>query len=317
MADARACGYGGIWSLTPSPRHAGELWVGTDSGLVQMTRDNGATWTNVTPPGLPAWAKIATIDVSALEDGVAYIAVDNQRQGDLAPHAYVTRDYGRTWRDIVGDLPAGHFVSVVRADTARPGLIFAGTDVGAFASMDDGAHWRSIQGALPTAWVRDLEIKGDDLIAATQGRSIWVMGDLALLRQSDEATGPVHLFRPADAVRVRANTNHDTPISPEEPAGQNPPDGAVIDYALARPAKGPVTIEIRDASGALVRELSSEALRPPTAERYFAARLATPRRAAREPRPGCTMHCGTCTGPARRCSAPTTPSAPPTAKASP
>jgi photosystem II stability/assembly factor-like uncharacterized protein len=270
VADARACGYGGIWSLTPSPRHAGELWVGTDSGLVQLTRDNGATWTNVTPPAVPEWAKIATIDVSPLEDGVAYIAVDNQRQGDLAPHAYATRDYGKTWRDITSDLPAGHFVSVVRADTERPGLIFAGTDVGAFASWDDGEHWRSIQGALPTAWVRDLLIKGDDLIAGTQGRSIWVMGDLALMRQSDAATGPIHLFRPADTVRVRANTNNDTPIAPEEPVGQNPPDGAVIDYALAQSSHGPVTIDIRDASGALVQRLSSEPTKAPVAERYFA-----------------------------------------------
>ena len=131
-------------------------------------------------------------------------------------------------------------------------------------------HWRSIQGALPTAWVRDLTIKGDDLIAATQGRSIWTLSDLALLRQSDEATGPIHLFRPADTVRVRANTNHDTPISPEEPAAPNPPGGAVIDYALAQPAKGPVTLEIRDSSGVLVRELSSQLAREPGAERYFA-----------------------------------------------
>ncbi len=196
--------------------------------------------------------------------------MDNQRQGDVAPHAYATRDYGKTWRSIAGDLPAGHFVSVVRADTERAGLIFAGTDVGAFASWDDGAHWRSIQGGLPTAWVRDLSIKGDDLIAGTQGRSIWVMGDLALLRQSDAATGPVHLFRPADTVRVRANTNNDTPIAPEEPVGQNPPDGAVIDYVLAQPARGPVTLEIRDGAGALVQTLSSEPAKPPVAERYFA-----------------------------------------------
>ncbi len=270
VTDARPCGYGGIWSLTPSPRHAGELWVGTDSGLVQVTRDNGATWTNVTPPAVPEWAKIATIDVSPLEDGVAYIAVDNQRQGDLSPHAYATRDYGKTWRSISGDLPGGHFVSVVRADTERRGLIFAGTDVGAFASWDDGGHWQSIQGGLPTAWVRDLLVKGDDLIAGTQGRSIWVMGDLALLRQSDAATGPIHLFRPADTVRVRANTNNDTPVPPEEPVGQNPPDGAVIDYALAQSSRGPVTIEIRDASGALVQRLSSEPADGPVAERYFA-----------------------------------------------
>ena len=278
IPDAKACGYGGIWRVRPSPRHAGELWIGTDTGLVQLTRDNGATWTDVTPRGVPEWAKIASIDVSALDDGVAYVAVDNQRQGDLAPHAYATRDYGKTWRDIAGDLPAGHFASIVRADTQRRGLIFAGTDVGVLASWDDGGHWRSIQGALPTAWVRDLVVKGDDLIAGTQGRAIWVMGDLTLLRQSADAVGPVHLFRPADTVRVRANTNHDTPIAPEEPVGKNPPAGAVIDYVLAQAANGPVTLEIRDAAGTVVREMSSTPETPPVAERYFARDWLRPER---------------------------------------
>ncbi len=279
VSNARACGYGGIWSLTASPRHPGELWVGTDSGLVQLTRDNGATWADITPPGLPAWAKIASIDVSALEDGVAYIAVDNQRQGDRSPRAYATHDFGKTWKSITGDLPPGHFVSVVRADTARPGLLWAGTDVGVFASWDDGARWREIQGALPTAWIRDLLVKGDDLVAATQGRAIWVLDDLALLRQIDRATPrePMHLFQPADAVRVRPNANHDTPISPEEPVGENPPDGAAIDYVLAQPAKTPVTIDIRDASGALVQTLSSERAKPPLAERYFSKAWLRPR----------------------------------------
>ncbi|MDB5480663.1 MAG: hypothetical protein JWO83_1716 [Caulobacteraceae bacterium] len=272
VADARACGYGGIWSLTPSPRHAGELWVGTDDGLVQLTRDGGAHWTNVTPRGIPEWAKIAAIDVPALADGVAYIAVDDQRQSDRQPHAYVTHDYGATWKDAAGDLPPGHFVSVVRADTARPGLIFAGTDIGAYVSWDDGGHWRALQGNLPTAWVRDLLVHGDDLVAATQGRAIWVLDDLALLRQATPGAawpGP-HLFEPSPAVRVRANVNRDTPISPEEPGGRNPSAGAVIDYWLPSPAKGPITLDIVDASGALVQRLTSEPPARRRAEVYFA-----------------------------------------------
>jgi hypothetical protein len=273
VADAKACGYGGIWALTPSPRHAGELWVGTDDGLVQLTRDGGAHWVNVTPPGIPEWAKVTAIDVSALADGVAYIAVDNQRQSDRQPHAFVTHDYGATWKDAAGDLPPGHFVSVVRADTVRAGLVFAGTDVGVYVSWDDGAHWRALRGNLPTAWVRDLLVHGDDLVAATQGRAIWVLDDLGLLRQSAPGAiwpGP-HLFEPAAAVRVRANANRDTPMPAEEPAGRNPPAGAVIDYWLPTAAKGPVTLDVVDASGVLVQRLTSQAAPSPRAEVYFAA----------------------------------------------
>jgi photosystem II stability/assembly factor-like uncharacterized protein len=278
VADAKACGYGGIWSLTPSPRRAGELWVGTDDGLVWITRDGGAHWANITPPGVPEWAKIASIDVSDLADGVAYIAVDNQRQSDREPHAFVTHDYGATWTDVAQGLPSGHFVSVVRADTQRPGLIFAGNDVGVYASWDDGGHWRALQGNLPTAWVRDLLVRGDDLVAATQGRALWVLGDLGLLRQA--APGATwrapHVFDPAPAFRVRANANRDTPASPEEPAGRNPPAGAVIDYWLPAPAKGTVTLDIVDPSGALVQRLTSEATPKPLAEVYFAANWLNP-----------------------------------------
>ena len=272
VADAKACGYGGIWSLTPSPRHAGELWVGTDDGLVWLTRDSGGHWANVTPPGLPEWAKVAAVDVSALADGVAYIAVDNQRQSDRQPRAFVTHDYGATWKDAAGDLPPGHFVSVVRADTGRPGLIFAGTDVGAYASWDDGRHWRPLRGNLPTAWVRDLLVHGDDLAAATQGRAIWVLGDLALMRQAAPGVSwsAPHVFEPAPAFRVRADANHDTPTPPEEPAGRNPPAGAVIDYWLPSAARGPVTLDIVDSSGTLVQRLTSEAAPRPRAEAYFA-----------------------------------------------
>ena len=279
IADAKPCGYGGVWTLAPSPRNAGELWVGTDDGLVQMTRDGGAHWSNVTPPKVPEWAKIAAIDVSPLADGAAYVVADNQRQGDLTPRVWATKDGGATWRDASGDLPRDHFVAVVRADPVRAGLLYAGTEVGVYVSHDDGVHWRPLQGNLPTAWVRDLVVHGDDLVAATQGRAIWALGDLALLRQVDPAIGrsPLHLFTPAPAMRVRANNNRDTPLPPGEPAGENPPAGAVIDYWLGAGAvKGPVTLEVRDASGALVQTLTSAPSRLPDAEQYFADRWIHP-----------------------------------------
>ena len=278
IVDAKPCGYGGIWTLAPSPRHAGELWVGTDDGLIQVTRDGGSRWSDVTPPTVPTWAKIAAIDVSPLADGVAYAAVDAQRLGDLSPRVLATKDSGASWRDASGDLPRDHFVAVVRADSVRAGLLYAGTEVGVYVSYDDGGHWAPLQGNLPTAWVRDLVVHGDDLIAGTQGRAIWVLGDLALLRQTDPALAksPLHLYTPAPTVRVRANVNRDTPLPPEEPAGENPPAGAVIDYWLGAGANGPVTLAIRDAAGALVQTLTSTPTPTPSAEQYFAARWLRP-----------------------------------------
>ncbi|MFO1187399.1 MAG: hypothetical protein U1E87_08105 [Alphaproteobacteria bacterium] len=272
IADARSCGYGTIWSIEASPRHAGEIWVGTDSGLIQLTRDGGKHWTNVTPPSLPAWAKVSAIDISPHADGTAYAAIDNQRQDDLEPHILMTGDYGATWRDITANLPSGHFVSVVRADVKRAGLLFAGTNVGVFVSFDDGGSWHSLQQNLPTAWVRDLAVHGDDLIAATQGRAIWVLDDIAPLREAREETleEPLHLFAPAAAYRIHHNNNKDTPLPPEEPLGENPPAGAVIDYWLGADASGPVEIEIRDRDGALVERLTSKAQEELPAERYFA-----------------------------------------------
>lgn len=272
IADARACGYGNIVAIQPSARHADEVWVGTDSGLIQLTRDGGAHWSNVTPPQIPAWAKIATVDVSDLEDGVAYAAVDGQRLDDFQPHVWRTRDYGATWREVDGGLPADHFVSAVRADPVRPGLLYAGTDAGAFVSLDDGDHWSSLQRNLPSAWVRDLLVHGDDLIAATQGRAIWVLDDVSPLRQMDaKATRrAAHLFAPATAIRLHPDNNHDTPPPPETALGENPPAGATIDYWLKARSKGPVVLEIRDASGVLVRRFDSSVVEAaPPAEAYF------------------------------------------------
>jgi photosystem II stability/assembly factor-like uncharacterized protein len=271
LADARPCGYGGIWTIAPSSRHAGEIWVGADDGLVHVTRDGGKSWADVTPPGIPAWAKISSIDVSAAEDDVAYVTVDGQRLDDFQPHVFRTRDGGKSWTDISAGLPRGHFVDVVRADPVKPGLLYAGSDAAVFVSFDDGAHWSPLQQNLPTAWVRDLLVHGNDLVAGTQGRAIWALDDVSPLRQltAQVAAEPAHLFTPATAVRVHPNNNKDTPLPPETPAGQNPPGGAVLDYWLGAPAKGAVEIDILDAKGRLVRRLTSTPEQRPDAEAYF------------------------------------------------
>ncbi len=273
LAEAKTCGYGSIAAIAPSPHKADEIWVGTDDGLIQLTRDGGAHWSNVTPPAVPLWAKVQNIDVSGLQDGVAYAAVDSHRIDDFAPHVFVTRDYGKSWAAIDAGLPREHFVSVVRADPAKPGLLYAGTDVGVFVSFDDGRSWTTLQENLPTAWVTDLLVHDNDLIAATQGRAIWVLDDLGPLREisADIPRQTAHLFAPARTLRVRWNNNHDTPLPPETPAGENPPEGAVIDYWLGPDAQGAVTLEIHDGSGVLVRRFSSaEKPEPLKADRYFA-----------------------------------------------
>ncbi len=267
---AKTCGYGSIWSITPSARHAGEVWVGTDDGLVQLTRDGGRHWSNVTPPNLPEWIKVSSVDPSGTEDGVAYVALDGHRLDDVQPHVLRTRDYGAHWQDISADLPRGHIVSVVRADPKHAGLLYAGTDVGVMVSLDDGVHWHGLQNNLPTAWVRDLLVHDNDLIAATQGRAIWILDNIDALRRMHPeqlAQQKLTLFKPADAVRVRANHNRDTPLPQEEPMGQNPPP-ATIDYWLGQ-SSSDVTIEIMDAKGKPVQTLSGKAVEQPEAEQYF------------------------------------------------
>jgi photosystem II stability/assembly factor-like uncharacterized protein len=273
VARASACGYGVIFSIAPSPRDNDELWIGTDNGRIHLTRDGGTHWSDVTPKAVPDWGKVSSLDVSALDAGTAYAAIDNHRQDDFAPRILRTHDYGRSWSSIVDGLPRDHFVSVVRADPQRAGLLYAGTDIGVYVSLDDGVHWQALQQNLPVAWVRDLLVHGNDLIAATQGRAIWLLDDVAPLRQMAEARAHdgAFLFSPSPAFRQRRSQNRDTPPPAETPLGTNPPDGAIIDYRLPHAAKGAVAIEIRDAQGALVRRFASDASSPwRSSERYFA-----------------------------------------------
>ncbi len=272
IKHATACGFGVIYAIAPSPHDNDEIWVGTDNGRIQLTRDAGKSWSEITPKGIPDWAKISSIDVSALDPGTAYAAIDNHRQDDFRPWVLRTHDYGKHWTKLGNGLPEGRYVSVVRADPVKRGLLYAGTDHGVFVSFDDGDNWQSLQNGLPVAWVRDLLIHDNDLIAATQGRAIWVLDDVSPLRQID-ATNPLlepRLYAPAPAYRLRRDQNKDTPPPTETALGTNPPSGAILDYSLPD-AVNKVVIEIRDSGNALLGRFASDDTTPePNAKPYFA-----------------------------------------------
>jgi len=251
---------GAIYSLAPSFHDPKTLWAGTDDGLVWLTHDGGANWKNVTPPQLTAWSKVAQISASHFDEQTAYISASRFRVDDLNPLIYRTHDGGKTWQQITAGLPDHSPVNTVREDPVRKGLLFAGTETAVWLSFDDGDHWQSLQLNLPPTSMRDLWIHDDDLIVATHGRSFWILDDIASLRQMspDIPREGAHLFTPASAYRVRRDTNTDTPLPADEPAGQNPPGGAPIDYLLSQPSSGTVTLEILDLQGKLVRRYSSD-----------------------------------------------------------
>jgi photosystem II stability/assembly factor-like uncharacterized protein len=306
--------YGTVFALAESPREKGVLWAGSDDGLVHISRDGGQSWSNVTPPAMPEWSLVSQVDVSPHQDGTAYLATTRYKLDDLRPYAWVTNDYGKTWRRITGGLPDDSFVRVVRTDPARRGLLYAGTETGVFVSFDDGGRWQPLrtsfpgsapavaaspvpasrppartttsrpegslpsvagtapetatgtavepltpaathEGELPVVPITDLVVRGDDLIASTQGRSFWILDDLSPLRQmaAPIAGEDARLFRPRAASRY---------LTPEAPpgTGQNPPSGAVLYYWLraAPKDKEEITLEILDASGQVVRKLTSQ-----------------------------------------------------------
>ena len=242
---------GVVYALAPSYVHQGTIWAGTDDGYVWVTRNGGSKWTNVTPPALTPWSKIAQIDASRFDDRTAYIAVNRFRLDDQRAHAYRTHDGGATWHDIGAGLPLGP-VNAIRQDPRVAGLLYAATESGVYVSFDDGNAWQSLQENLPHTSVRDLIVHGNDLVIATHGRGFWILDDIAPLR----ANG-IGLLTPQLAYRVRRSINTDTPLPPEEPHGQNPPDGAIIDYVLGK-AAGRVSIEILDAKGAVIRRYASD-----------------------------------------------------------
>ncbi|MGD0160983.1 MAG: glycoside hydrolase [Candidatus Sulfotelmatobacter sp.] len=249
---------GVIYALAPSFKNINTLWAGTDDGLIWLTRDGGNNWNDITPPGLTPWSKVTQISASHFDDDTAYASVSRFRIDDERPYIYRTHDGGKTWKLITAGLPGLGPVDTVREDPVRKGLLFAGTENSVWVSFDDGDRWQSLQLNLPHTSMRDLWIHDNDLIVATHGRSFWILDDITPLREATDsvANADAHLFTPALAYRMQRDTYTDTPLPPDEPAAANPPDGAVIDYYLAH-ASGPVTLEILDAHGQLVRKYSS------------------------------------------------------------
>ena len=247
---------GAIYAFAASFKSSNTLWAGTDDGLVWTTRDHGKNWKNITPPSLTPWSKITQISASHFDDNTAFVSVSRMRLDDMKPYIFRTRDSGATWEPITQGLPTDSPVDTVREDPIRKGLLFAGTETSVWVSFDAGDHWQQLQFNLPHSSMRDLLIKDNDLIVATHGRSFWVLDDISPLRQLADLKAPF-LFKPGNAWRVRRSTNPDTPLPIDEPAGENPPDGAVIDYALPQEATGPVTLEILDGAGKVVRKYAS------------------------------------------------------------
>jgi len=251
---------GVIYTIAPSPLRAPMIWIGTDDGLIHLTVDDGKTWQNVTPPGVTSWSKVTMIEASHFDVNEAYVTVERHQLQDYEPHIYRTRDSGKTWTEITKNLQAGIYVQAVKEDPERRGLLYAGTERAVYVSFDDGDHWQSLQLNLPPASMRDLAVHEDDLIVATHGRGFWVLDGIASLRQiDDEVTkARAYLFKPGDAISLTPGSDNGTPMPRDEPLAENPPFGAMIDYYLRSNATGPVTLEILDPAGDVIRRYSSD-----------------------------------------------------------
>jgi photosystem II stability/assembly factor-like uncharacterized protein len=288
VRDTSVPSFVGLISIAASTVTPGVIWIATINGIIQVSRNHGKSWSDVTIPGTAIGVRPIGISVEAsnFDAGTAYAALDAHFRGDDAPFIYRTRDYGKTWAKIVTGLPAtlpgGAFARVVRADPKRRGLLFAGTESAVYVSFDDGDNWQSLMLNLPTTQYHDIAIHDNDLIVGTYGRGIWVLDDFAVLRQLSAAVatepGGAHLFKPSDAVRVRRNVMYNTPFPREVPQAPNPPDGAIIYYSLGAKPSSDIAIEVLDARGSVVRRMSGappravrETARPPM-ESFWLAR---------------------------------------------
>lgn len=248
-----------IYTIGPSYTDINRLWIGTDDGVIATTADGGLHWTDVTPKQIGAYWKVFMIEPGRFDPLTAYAAVNTLRIDDQNPHLFRTHDGGKTWTEIDTGIPGGAAVSAIREDVKKKGLLFAGSETQVYVSFDDGDHWQSLRLNMAPSSVRDLQVKDDDLVAGTHGRGIWILDDITPLRQISAASGSADmLFKPATALRVRWDTNTDTPLPPDEVRAPNPPDGTPIDYYLASDATGPVAIEIYQQDGKLVRRYASD-----------------------------------------------------------
>ena len=245
-----------VFTVAESPKQKGLIWAGTDDGLIHITKDDGKSWTNVTPKGIPDWAMVSLIEASAHDAGTAYAAVDAHKLDNFKPYIFKTTDFGKTWAQLTTGIPDGAYVHAVREDPVRKGLLYAGTELGIYVSFDDGAHWQSLQLNLPNVPVHDMVVHNNDLAVATHGRAFWILDDIAPLRQADASftTVDAHLFKPSTATRTRmGHTNRK-----RYAIGENPADGAILYYFLKEEPKQPVKLDILDASGKAIRTYSSE-----------------------------------------------------------
>jgi hypothetical protein len=257
---------GTIMSIGASTVARGTIWVGINTGLVKLTRDNGRTWSDVSNLSHPG--QIHSVEPSHTNAAEAYITADARGSADYNPYVDRTRDYGKTWMLITNGLATGEsngsYARILREDPKRPGLLFLGTESAMYVSFDDGDSWQSLMLNLPTTSFRDIAFRGNDLIVGTYGRGIFVLDDYTVLRQFSDAVAneDVHLFKPDGAVRVRRNVGADTPLPPEVPHALNPPDGAIIYYWLGSRPSGRVTLEVLDSAGEVVRHYSSDPITP-------------------------------------------------------
>jgi photosystem II stability/assembly factor-like uncharacterized protein len=256
-----------IFAALESPHEKGVLWCGSDDGLIHLSRDDGKKWVNVTPPDLPAWSQINSIEAHPTEKGGLYVAATRYKLDDFKPYLYRTTDYGKTWTKIVSGIKEDHFTRVIRADPKRKGLLYAGTERGMVVSFDDGANWQSLQLNLPIVPITDLTIKDDDLVVATQGRSFWVLDDLTPLHQvrPEVVKRGMHLFAPRGAYRLPGFGR--APASRTQ--GQNPPTGVVLHYYLNdAPPKGTrLEMDVLEASGKLIRRFDTKGEEVPVGQR--------------------------------------------------
>ncbi len=266
--------FGVVYSLGPSPLLATTVWVGTDDGLIYVTRDDGKNWNNVTPPAMTAWSKVSQIEAGHFDPETAYASVDRHRLADNKPYIYRTHDGGKTWQNVTAGIPDGAWVNSVKEDPKAKGLLYAATELRVYVSFDDGDQWEPLQNNMPVTSVRDIVVHGDDLAIATHGRGFWVMDQMTPLReiaeQSTQITASnVWLFKPGQTYAVRPGGMNGTPLPHDEPQLMNPPSGVVVYYALKTAARQPLKLELVDSSGAakacaasdtLVRPVNTEAI---------------------------------------------------------
>ena len=265
VETAKAQGFGVIYTIAPSPLAKGQIWAGSDTGLIHLTRDGGKTWANVTPPGIPDWSKITQLEASHFEAGEAWAAIDRHRRDDYKPWIYRTRDFGKTWQKITGGMEEPAFQNCIREDPAKRGLLYSASETGIYVSFDDGDHWQSLQLNMPTVSVRDVVVHGDDLVIATHGRGFWILDAMSALRQIDPkgTKEEAILYRPGTAVRMSSEGFQGTPLPVEVPLAKNGPEGAPLDFYLSHKPTADVTLEVLTLTGELIRRYSTSDVAPP------------------------------------------------------